>query len=326
MSLLSKLAAGCALALGLAAGLAPAEAQTAYPTRPVQIVVPFGPGGIADITVRVVAEKLSEKLGQQFVIDNRPGAGGITAARAALQGGTDGYSLALLTNGTAISVPLFKKLPFDPVKDFEPVSSLGYFDFLLLTPGTSKFNSVAELVAFAKANAGALNVGTVNVGSSQNLSAELFKSMAGVDFTIVPFKTTPDLVLATTRGDVDLMIDSYASAKPMLADKKVRAIASSGLTRSPVMPDLVTVDESGVKGFEVTSWNAIFAPAGTPKEVIDTLNKAIREIMVMPDVKKRLLDLGIEARASSPQELGDRLKADIAKWTAVIDKAGIEKQ
>ena len=326
MSIIARLAAGCAVAVALAASLAPASAQTAYPTRPVRITVPFGPGGIADITVRVVAEKLTEKLGQQFVIENLPGAGGITAARAALQATADGYTLALMTNGTAISVPLFKKLPFNPVKDFEPVSSLGYFDFLFLTGGTSKYQSVADLVAFAKANPGALNVGTVNVGSSQNLSAELFKSMAGIDFTIVPYKTTPDLVIATTRSDVDLMIDSYASAKAMMMDKKIRALASSGPVRSAVTPDLVTVDESGVKGFEVTSWNAIFAPAGTPKEVIAILSKTIGEVMVMPDVKKRLLELGIEAKASTPQELGERLKSDIAKWTAVIDKAGIEKQ
>lgn len=326
MNRLTRLLSACALAVTAFATLTPAMAQTAYPTRPVRITVPFGAGGIADITVRVVAEKLSEKLGQQFVVENMPGAGGISAARAALQGGTDGYTLALMTNGTAISVPLFKKLPFDPVKDFAPISSLGYFDFVLLTPGSSSVKSVQDLLAFAKANNGALNVGTVNVGSSQNLSAELFKSMSGIDFTIIPFKTTPDLVLATSRGDVGLMIDSYASAKAMMTDGRVRAIASSGLTRSVVLPDLATVDESGVKGFEVTSWNALFAPAGTPKEVIATLNKAINEVMAMPDVKKKLLELGIEAKGSTPEELGDRLKSDIAKWGAVIEKAGIEKQ
>ncbi|WP_051357409.1 Bug family tripartite tricarboxylate transporter substrate binding protein [Azorhizobium doebereinerae] len=331
MNPFARIAAGCAVALALAiclvpAFLATASAQTAYPTRPVRILVPFGPGGIADITVRVVAEKLTEKLGQQFVIDNQPGAGGITAARSALQATADGYTLVLLTNGTAISVPLFKKLPFNPVKDFAPVSSLGTFDFLFLTNGASKYQSVRDLVAFAKANPGVLNVGTVNVGSSQNLSAELFKSMAGIDFTIVPYKTTPDLVIATTRADVDLMIDSYASARAMMADKKIRALASSGPARSAVTPDLVTVDESGVKGFDVTSWNAIFAPAGTPQEVIATLNAAIREVVALPEVKKKLLDLGIEAKASTPQELGARLASDIAKWTAVIDKAGIEKQ
>lgn len=326
MNRFTRLITACTLAISACASLSPALAQSAYPTRPVRITVPFGAGGIADITVRVVAEKLSEKLGQQFVVENMPGAGGISAARAALQGGTDGYTLALLTNGTAISVPLFKKLPFDPVKDFAPISSLGYFDFVLLTPGSSNVKSVQDLLAFAKANNGALNVGTVNVGSSQNLSAELFKSMSGIEFTIIPFKTTPDLVLATSRGDVGLMIDSYASAKAMMTDGRIRAIASSGLTRSPALPDLATVDESGVKGFEVTSWNALFAPAGTPKEIIATLNKAINEVVAMPDVKKKLLELGIDAKGSTPEELGDRLKADIAKWGAVIEKAGIEKQ
>lgn len=326
MNRFTRLLTACALAISASAALSPASAQSAYPTRPVRITVPFGAGGIADITVRVVAEKLSEKLGQQFIVENMPGAGGITAARSALQGGADGYTLALMTNGTAISVPLFKKLPFDPVKDFTPISTLGYFDFVLLTPGSSKIKTVQDLLAFAKANNGALNVGTVNVGSSQNLSAELFKSMSGIEFTIVPFKTTPDLVLATSRGDVGMMIDSYALAKAMMVDGRIRAIASSGLTRSPSLPDLPTVDESGVKGFEVTSWNALFAPAGTPKEIIATLNKAVNEVVAMPEVKKKLLDLGIEAKGSTPEELGDRLKADIAKWGAVIEKAGIEKQ
>ncbi|MDE1569923.1 Bug family tripartite tricarboxylate transporter substrate binding protein [Aquabacter sp. P-9] len=326
MTLFARIAAGCAVIASLCAGLSPASADTAYPTRPVRVIVPFGPGGIADITARVVAEKLSEKLGQQFIIDNQPGAGGITAARAALGGGKDGYTLILLTNGTAISVPLFKKLPFDPVKDFAPVSMLGQFDFLFVTGGASKHKSVQELIAFAKANKGALNLGTVNVGSSQNLSAELFKSMAGVDLTIVPYKTTPDLMIAATRGDVDVAIDSLAAAKAMMADGKLRAMATSGLTRSPATPDIVTVDESGLKGFEVTSWNAIFAPAGTPPEVIATLNKAIVEVVALPEVQKKLLDLGIEAKASTPAELEYRLKADIAKWTAVIDTAGIQKQ
>ncbi|QTL05047.1 tripartite tricarboxylate transporter substrate binding protein [Aquabacter sp. L1I39] len=326
MTLFARIAAGCAVVAALFTGLAPAQADTAYPTRPVRVIVPFGPGGIADITARVVMEKLSEKLGQQFIIDNQPGAGGITAARAALQGGKDGYTLILLTNGTAISVPLFKKLPFDPVKDFAAVSMLGQFDFLFVTGGASKHKSVQELIAFAKANKGVLNMGTVNVGSSQNLSAELFKSMAGVDLTIVPYKTTPDLMIAATRGDVDVAIDSLAAAKAMMADGKLRAMATSGLTRSPATPDIVTVDESGLKGFEVTSWNAIFAPAGTPPEVIATLNKAIVEAVASPEVKKKLLDLGIEAKSSTPAELEDRLKADIAKWTAVIDAAGIQKQ
>lgn len=330
MRTFARLAAGVCLALAVATSVAVPRAAASdparYPTRPVRITVPFGPGGIADITVRVVAEKLSEKLGQQFVVENQPGAGGITAARATLQAGNDGYTLALMTNGTAISVPLFKKLPFNPVKDFEPISTLGYFDFIFVTNAASKFQTVADLIAIAKAKPGAVNVGTINVGSSQNLSAELFKSLAGIDFTIVPYKTTPDLVIATTRNDVDVMIDSYASTKAMVADKKLRALASSGPVRSPVTPDLATVDESGLKGFEVTSWNALFAPAGTPKEIIAVLNKAVVEVMAMPDVKKRLLDLGIEAKSSTPQELGERLNVDIAKWTAVIDKAGIEKQ
>ena len=303
-----------------------AEAQSDYPAMPVRVVVPFGPGGIADTSLRIVAEKLTGELGQQVVVENQPGAGGITAAMNALKAPADGYTLALLTNGTAISVPLFKKLRFDPLTDFTPVSSVAFFDFVLVTNAQSPLRSVADVVAAAKAKPGGLNVGTINIGSSQNLSAELLKSTAGVDFTIVPYRQTPDLLVGMLRGDVDLMIDNYAAVKAAVDDGRARAIATTGTARTPALPDVPTVQESGVPGFEVTSWNGIFAPAGTPTEVIATLNRALHTVLAMPDVKQRMLDLGVEARASTPEELRSRLQADIAKWGEVIAKAGIEQQ
>jgi tripartite-type tricarboxylate transporter receptor subunit TctC len=306
-----------------------ARAQSGYPTQPVRVVVPFGPGGIADTSLRIVAEELSSELGQQVVVENQPGAGGITATRnASLKAPADGYTLALLTNGTAISVPLFEKLPFDPLTDFVPVSSVAFFDFVLVTNAPSPLRSVADLVAAARAEPGGLNVGTINVGSSQNLSAELLKSTAGVDFTIVPYRQTPDLLVAVLRGDVDLMIDNYAAVKSALDDGRARAIATTGTTRSPApaLSDVPTVQEGGIQGFEVTSWNGIFAPAGTPAEAIETMNRALHAVLAMPDVKQRMLDLGIEARASTPEELRARLASDIAKWGEVIAKAGIERQ
>jgi tripartite-type tricarboxylate transporter receptor subunit TctC len=303
-----------------------AEAQSDYPAKPVRVVVPFGPGGIADTSLRIVAEKLTGDLGQQVIVENQPGAGGITAAMNALKAPADGYTLALLTNGTAISVPLFKKLRFDPLTDFTPVSSVAFFDFVLVTNAQSPLRSVADVVAAAKAKPGGLNIGTINIGSSQNLSAELLKSTAGVDFTIVPYRQTPDLLVGTLRGDVDLMIDNYAAVKSPLDDGRARAIATTGTARSPALPDVPTVQESGVPGFEVTSWNGIFAPAGTPTEVIATLNRALHTVLAMPDVKQRMLDLGVEAKASTPEELRSRLQADIAKWGEVIAKAGIEQQ
>ena len=320
----SFLNAAAALSLGASLPL-PAFAQ-AYPSKPVRILVPFGAGGIADITVRIVAERLGDKLGQRFVIENQPGPGGINAARAALQGGADGYSLALFSNGTAVASGLFKNLRYDPVKEFAPVSALGYFEFIFATGGESRFKTMGELLAEARAKPGVLNIGTIATGSTQNLSGELFKSSANIDARIVPYRTTPDVILAAMRGDVDLIVDSYASMKANLEDNKLRALGASSINRSVSLPNLPTVAEGGVPGFDVTSWNAIFAPAGTPQPIIDTLNKGILEVLAMPETKKLLLDLGIEAKGSTPAELGDKLKADILKWTAIIDKSGIEKQ
>ncbi len=320
----SFLNGAAALSLGSALPL-PALAQ-AWPTKPVRVLVPFGAGGIADITVRIVAERLGDKLGQRFVIENQPGPGGINAARAALQGGTDGYSLALFSNGTAVAAGLFKNLRYDPVKEFAPVSALGYFDFVFATGGESRFKTLGELLAEARAKPGVLNIGTIASGSTQNLSGELFKSSANIDARIVPYRTTPDVILAALRGDVDLIVDSYASMKANLEDGKLRALATSSINRSVSLPNAPTVAEAGIPGFDVTSWNAIFAPAGTPQPIIDTLNKAILEVLALPDTKKLLLDLGIEAKGSTPAELGEKLQADIVKWTAIIDKSGIEKQ
>jgi tripartite-type tricarboxylate transporter receptor subunit TctC len=310
----------------LVAAQHPAHAQAKYPDRSVRIVLPFAAGGVADITARVVAEKLSEKLGQRFYVENQAGAGGIVAARTVTSSPPDGYTLALLSNGTAVSVSLFRKLPFDPLKDFAPISSLGFFDFIFATGANSPFKSLADVIAAAKAKPGTLNVGTINVGSTQNLSAELFKTAAGIDFAIIPYRGTPEIQVALLQGDVALTIDSYSAMKGNLADGMLRALASSGAQRSEATPELASVGESGVADYDVVSWNALFAPAGTPPEIVSTLNAALREILADPDVKKRLLELGIEARASTPQEIYDRLKSDIDKWRAVIEKAGIEKQ
>jgi tripartite-type tricarboxylate transporter receptor subunit TctC len=302
------------------------RAETKYPVKPVRIVLPFAAGGVADITARVIADRLGGKLGGRFYIENMPGAGGIAAARAVISSPPDGSTLALLSNGTAISVSLFEMLPFDPVKDFAPISSLGYFDFILATGADSPFKSLPDFIAAAKAKPGTLNVGTINIGSTQNLSAELFKTAAGIDFQIVPHRGTPDLMVSLMQGNVALAIDSYSSMKGNLAEGKLRALASSGATRSPSTPDIPTLKEGGVADYDVVSWNALFAPAGTPEEIVKALNGALRDILAEDDVKKRLLELGIEARASSPEEIEGRLTSDIDKWRKVIERAGIPKQ
>jgi tripartite-type tricarboxylate transporter receptor subunit TctC len=325
----SRVFSAISLAILTLAALAASQQQAraaGYPDRPVRIVLPFAAGGVADITARIVAEKLSDRLGQRFYVENQPGAGGITAARTVISSPPDGYTLALLSNGTAVSVSLFEKLPFDPLKDFAPISSLGFFDFIFATGANSEFKTLGDFIAAAKAKPGALNVGTINIGSTQNLSAELFKTAAGIDFTIIPYRGTPEVEVSLLQGNIALMIDSYSAIKGNLADRKFRALASSGPVRSESTPDIATLRESGVAGYDVVSWNALFAPAGTPPEIVRTINGALQTILADTEVKKRLLELGIEAKASTPQEISDRLKSDIDKWRQVIEKAGIPKQ
>jgi tripartite-type tricarboxylate transporter receptor subunit TctC len=314
----------CLLAASITFATAPAPAQT-YPTRPVRAILPFAAGGLADITTRIVAEKLGDKLGQRIIVDNQPGAGGIAAARSVLAAPPDGYTLAVVTNGTAISVPLFKTLPFDPVTDFVPISGMGTFDLALAVNANSPYRTIGDFIKDAKANPGKLNVGTISVGSTQNLGAELLRSMSGADFTLVTYRTAPEALIALLRNDIQLIVEYYATVKPGLDDHKVRVLATSGEKRSKVLPKVPTASESGVPGYVVTSWNALFAPTGTPPEVTAKLNQAVREAIAQPEVRQRLLDLGIEAQAGAPEEIEARLKADIAKWTKVIRDANIPK-
>lgn len=315
-----------AAAAGGFIGARPAIAQGKYPARPVTIVLPFGAGGIADVSTRIAADKLGEKLGQRFIVENRPGAGGIVAARQVLSAAPDGYTLGLVTNGTAISVALFKSLPFDPVKQFDMISMLGIFELVFISAADSPYKTLQDFVKAAKAQPGKLNVGTVNVGSTQNLGAELFKTTAGIEFTIIPHRTTPEVTVALLRNDVQLVVEFPAAVKGIITDQKARALATSGTTRSQAFPDVPTVQQAGVPGYEVISWNGFFGPSGLPKEVVGTVNQAMREIMADESVKQRYAELGIEAKASSPEELKARLVADIKKWGDVIERAGIPKQ
>jgi tripartite-type tricarboxylate transporter receptor subunit TctC len=302
------------------------RAQQSYPSRPVRFILPFGAAGVADITSRLAAEKLGDKLGQRFVVENQPGPGGIAAARAVLSQAPDGYTLGLVTNGTSISAAIYKALPFDPVKEFATISTIGSFDLVFATNIDSEFKSMPELLRAAREQPGKLNVGTINVGGTQNLAAELLRASAGVNFQIIPYRGTPDVIVALLRNDVQLMVDFYAPMKPTLEDKKIRPVATTGTQRSPFFTDVPTVADAGVAGYEVTSWNGLFAPAATPTEIIALLNKAVHEIVAQPEVKQRYADLGIEAQASTPEQLKARLAGDITKWAAVIDRAGIPKQ
>jgi tripartite-type tricarboxylate transporter receptor subunit TctC len=316
-----------ALPAALILAMAPtSKAQAAWPDKPIKIILPFGAGGVADVTSRIMADKLSDKLGQRVVIENMPGPGGINAARAVTSATPDGYTMGLVTNGTAISVGAFKSLPFDPVKDFAMVSMLGRFDLVFVVSSKSDYKTMADFIKAAKAQPGKLNIGTIAVGGTQNLGAELLKSAADIKVQIVPYKRSPDIVVALLRNDVQMLVEFPPAVKGQVASGDLRILASSSPKRSAMLPNVPTVQEAGIKDFVVTSWNGIFAPKGTPKEAIDTMSKAMHEVLAMPDVKEKFAAVGVEAYASSSDELMDQLKSDITKWTAVIEKAGIPKK
>ncbi|HEY4142241.1 MAG TPA: tripartite tricarboxylate transporter substrate binding protein [Pseudolabrys sp.] len=300
-----------------------AAAQTAYPTRPVRVIVPFGPGGFADITMRLVGQKLSERIGQQVVIENRPSAGGIIAGNAVTAAQPDGYTLFVLSSGIALSKALLKTMPFDPGTAFTPVSTLAFFDLLLLVKADSPMKTINDALAMAKRDPGKFNIGTISPGSTQNVTGELYKSATGIPMTIIPYRTSGDVLTSLLRGDTQIGIESYAALKSAIDAKTIRAVAASGDKRSPQQPDVPTLKETGIDA-EVVGWNALVAPAGTPKDVIAFLNGHVRAVVDADDFKKRMLDLGGVAGASSPEELDKRLQADIAMWAAVVKKAGLE--
>ncbi len=265
-----------------------AAAAQAFPAKPVRLIVGFAPGGVADITARVVAQKLSEQLGQQVIVDNRPSAGGIVAAEAVAKAEPDGHTLLLMTNGNAVSASLFRALPYDTLADFAPVSTLGFFDVAVVVPADSKIDSVQGLLAVAKANPGKLNIGTINVGSTQNLAAELFKSATALDAIIVPYKGSPAVITALRGHDVQVAFEMLAPVIPQAKGGAVRILAVTSERRFPGLPDVPTVAESGVPGYAATSWNAIAAPAKTPRAVIDRLNREINAALKAPEVVEKL--------------------------------------
>jgi tripartite-type tricarboxylate transporter receptor subunit TctC len=302
-----------------------AAAQT-YPARPVRLLVPFAAGGVADITARVVSQEMSAAMGQQVLVENRPSAGGIVASEAVAKADPDGYTLLFITNGNAVSASLFKSLPYDTVSAFAPVSTVGFFDLVLVVDSASKIGSVRELVAYSKANPDKLNIGTINPGSTQNLAAELFKSMSGIDAQVVPFKATPAVITALKGGDVQAAFEILAPVMGQIKGGTLKPLAVTSERRYPGLPEVPTVAESGVPGYQASSWNGIAAPARTPKAVIDRLNREVNAAVAKPEVRKRLSELGVEARAGTPEALRELLVAEIAKWKAVIERAKIEKQ
>jgi len=313
-------------AFALLAGIAASAPAQNFPTKPIRFLVPFGPGGVGDITARVVAQKMSVALGQQVIIDNRPSAGGIVATELVAKAEPDGYTLLLLNNSHGISHSLFKKLPYDVAKDFAPVSTISTFSVVILVSPDSPLRSLKDLIAQAKASPGKLTVGTIQIGSSQHLSAELFKSMAGIDVLNVPFTNTGAVLTALRGNNIQVAFEITAPVIGQIKGGGLRALAVSPATRFPGLPDVPTIAEAGVPGYQVTSWNGVAAPARTPKAVVNLLNKVVTEAVNSADVRQRFQELGAEARSATPEVFRAFFAGEIAKWSKVIETARIPKQ
>ncbi len=311
-------AAGAALCLA-----APAFAQTqAYPTKPVKLVVPYPPGGPTDIVARLVAQKLSDAMGQQFIVDNRPGAGGNPGAELVARSPADGYTLVVATTAHAINPSLFKNLGYSLSKDFAPVSQLTSGPLVIVANPSLPANNVAELIALAKSKPGELNFASSGNGQSTHLSAELFAAMAGVKMNHIPYKGSAPALTDTMGGQTQLMFDTMLSAMPHVKAGKLKALAVTSAARSPVAPDVPTVAESGLPGYEAIAWNGLLAPAGTPPEVLARLSAELKKVLAAPDVKDRFEAQGFAASWNSPEDFGRFMTAEVDKWAKVVKVSG----
>jgi len=299
-----------------------AQAQP-YPSKPIRYVVPFPAGGPLDLVARALGQALNRSWGQPVIVDNRPGAGGNIGAEAVAHAPADGYTILMGAVSThAINVTLYSKLPYDPVKDFAPVTLITSVPNVLVVHPAVPARTVGELIAAAKARPGQLNFASGSTGSAGHLAGELFKVMAGVDMTHIPYKGAAPAVVDLLAGHVSLMFDNLASALPHVKAGRGRALAVTTLKRSPFLPGLPTVSESGLRGFDIGTWFGVFAPAGTPPEIVTRLNGEIARILVTPDMRERLATLGAEPMPGEPAALASFVKSEIAKYAQVIRSSG----
>jgi tripartite-type tricarboxylate transporter receptor subunit TctC len=304
---------------------APAFAQS-YPNKPIRIVVPYPPGGFNDTLGRTLAAKFTEAWGQPTVVENKPGGNTVIGVDYVAKSAPDGYTLLVVAFPFAVTPSLLKNMPYDTVKDFQPVILAAQSPNLLVVHPSLPVKTVGELIAAAKAKPGTLSYASTGNGSSNHISMELFKSLAGVDILHIPYKGSGPAVSDLLGGQVQLMFDNTPNVLPHVKAGKLRALGSSGTLRSPMTPDVPTVAEAGVAGYDVMVWFGLVAPAGTPREVVDKLNAEVRKILAMPDVRDRFLAQGVEPLGSTPEQFGEHIKAQMAKWGKVVRDAGVKAE
>lgn len=312
--------------LGITMAAATASAQE-WPTRPVKVLVPYGPGGGTDIVARIVAQQLQDKFGQGFVVENKPGAGSTLGADMVAKSDKDGSTILVLSNAHAVAGALYKKLPFDPVKDFAMVTQLGTVPLLLVASPKFEVKDVAGVIAAAKANPGKYNYGAAGgVGTTQHFAGELFRVLSGTDIKHVPFKTTPEVITSLMQNEVQLTFELLPAVRGQVESGTLKPLAVTSTSRNPALPNLPTLAEAGVPGYDVTSWYGFAMPAGTPQPIVDKLTKAVHEILAKEEVQKAIAKTGIAVKPSTGPELTRHVASEIAKWSDLMKKAGIEQR
>lgn len=326
MATISRIAGlpSCASALLAGASLCTAAAMAqSYPTKPIRLIVPLAPGGPSDILARTVAQKLTESLGQPVVVDNRSGAGGSLGTEIAVKSPPDGYTIILVSNSLSINPSLYPKLPYDPVRDLQPIALLAEAPYMLVTHPLLPVKSVKGLIALAKARRGQLNYASGGSGTGPHLAMEVFKLMAGIDMTHIPYKGAGPAMIDLIAGQAQVMFANIIASLPFIRSGRMKALAVSSAKRSPAAPEIPAVAESGLAGFNESGQHGILAPAGTPREVVQRLNAEIVKALNLPEIKERLASEGAAIVGSTPEHYAAVIRSDVAKWAKVIKSSGI---
>jgi tripartite-type tricarboxylate transporter receptor subunit TctC len=323
---MTKLAMRAGVAFAIACIFGGATMAQDWPTKPVRIVVGFGAGGGTDIVARILAPALSEVLGQPVVIENKPGAGGTTGADAVAKSAKDGYTAFMMNSGHTVSAVMYKALPFDSVKDFQPVSLVATAGLVVVANKEFRANDLKGLIAEAKASPGKINFASVGLGSTQHFAGELFRQSTGIDIKHIPYRGTPAAIAAVRAKEVELLFELVQTVLGQVRAGDLKALAVTSSERWPALPDVPTAEEQGVSGYDVRSWYGIAFPAGTPRPIVDKLNKALSDVLARDAVKKQIADTGAIVKSSTPEAFGKFIEDEIAKWRTVRDKAGIQPQ